>query len=73
MPRPQPIKYTLKEWTITYSSQYYESSRATGTLYYKAMVIWESETPNKEKLLSNNVGTFRTFDEAKEWIDKEIA
>jgi len=71
MSKPESVEYRLSSWEIIYNSSYYESSRATGTQHYKAIITWKAEVGDK-KDTSYESECFLAFKEAKKWIDKQL-
>lgn len=71
MSKPEPVEYKLRCWEIIYNSTYYESSQATGTQHYKAIITWEAKAGDN-KDTSYESECFVTFQEAKKWIDKQL-
>jgi hypothetical protein len=71
MSKPAPVEYLLHHWEITYSSQYYESSRQTGEQHYMAIIKYVAAIDGKN-VPHLDQKHFVTFEEAKAWIDKEL-
>lgn len=72
MSKPKPIEYELDEWGITFSSQYWESSKATGTQYYQAFIYWKPRISVGVDRTSERKN-FVTFLDAKKWIDEQTS
>jgi hypothetical protein len=73
MSRPEPIKFTLHNWTIEYESEYFESDR-TGTYHYMAHITWSASVPGKkEPVRHTEQKIFTNSEDAKKWVEKEIS
>lgn len=73
MGRPKPVEYSVRWWDITWQAQYFDSSRATGECHYRANVSYIAKFSDDKSDTKDVRKIFQTFEEAKAWIDEELA
>ena len=72
MPRPEPKQYSVDNWTIKYSSTYYDSSHATGTQHFRAEIVWTAKYGNGHEDIIKEDKDFVELKDAHVWILENI-